>query len=182
MLRSVTLGIVVVIAVFLAAGMSLQMQDMDKMPFGGKDDVAFAGKLWSAMKGYQDWQMASDFYPGASPHGKVLRMYYSVVSVDDKPYHVIVKENYAGEDATVESVRKSPHKYLGAVTVMLQREAGYDPDNGNWFWVKYKADGEIEKNPMGMTLAGRVAKGMDAGCIACHAHAKGNDYIFFNDE
>jgi hypothetical protein len=32
-----------------------------------------------------------------------------------------------------------------------------------------------------MSLAGRVAKGMDMGCIACHKGAKDNDYLFFND-
>jgi hypothetical protein len=81
----------------------------------------------------------------------------------------------------VEAVSGSPHRYLAAVTVMVQREAGYDPDNNDWFWVKYKPDGEIDKNPKGIALAGRVAKGMDSGCIACHAEAQNNDYVFTND-
>ncbi len=30
-------------------------------------------------------------------------------------------------------------------------------------------------NPKGMKLAGRVAKGMDQGCIACHRSVGGDD-------
>ena len=37
------------------------------------------------------------------------------------------------------------------------------------------------KNPKGMSLAGRVAKGMPAGCIACHSNAGGGDFLFIND-
>jgi hypothetical protein len=157
-------------------------EEMEKaMPFGGKADVEFAKALWTAMDSYRDWPIASGFYSGASPHGEFLRMYYSVVTVGGKPYHVIVKDNFGGEGATLETVSESPGDYLMAVTVMLQREAGYDADNNDWLWVKYGADGSIDKNDMDVALAGRVAKGMTMGCIACHANAKGGDYLFVND-
>jgi hypothetical protein len=153
-----------------------------EMAFGGEEDIEFANMLWKAMKGYEKWPMKSDVYPGKSPHGKFLQLYYNIVNVDGKPYHLIIKDNFGGEDATLEKVSQSPEKYLAAVTIMLQREAGYDADNNDWFWVKYKADGSIDKNPMGMALAGRVAKGMDTGCIACHKDAKDKDYLFTNDQ
>jgi hypothetical protein len=35
--------------------------------------------------------------------------------------------------------------------------------------------------PDGMQLAGRVAKGADEGCIACHTGAAGDDYVFTFD-
>jgi hypothetical protein len=139
------------------------------MPFGGKEDVDFASKAWKAMEGYQKWLVKSDMVPGKSPHGAFVQVYYSMVNVDGKPYHVIIKDNF------------TPGKKLAAVTVMIQREAGYDSDNHNWFWVKYDPDGAIGKNDQGMALAGRVAKGMDMGCIACHKGASGKDYIFIND-
>jgi hypothetical protein len=63
-------------------------------------------------------------------------------------------------------VANHPNQYLGAITVMYQRKEGYDPENNNWFWAKYKPDGSLDKNPKGMALAGRVAKGMPQGCIA----------------
>jgi hypothetical protein len=151
------------------------------MPFGGGKDVAFANRLWKAMNGYQDWKMQSDFYPGRSPHGKFLRMYYNLVDIDGQPYHVIIKDNYGGEGVSKDKLMKSANDYLVAVTVMVQREPGYDPDNNNWFWVKYAKDGTIDKNTKGVAMAGRVAKGMDQGCISCHSEAQGNDYFFSND-
>ncbi len=72
-----------------------------------------------------------------------------------------------------------PGKHLGAITVMFRREAGYDEDNQNWFWVKYLPDGSLDKNAKGMALAGMVAKGADVGCIACHSGDE--DYLFTTD-
>ncbi|RMD48443.1 MAG: hypothetical protein D6832_03940, partial [Alphaproteobacteria bacterium] len=80
-----------------------------------------------------------------------------------------------------DAVLAEPEKHLGAITVMFRREKGYDPDNQDWFWVKYRPDGSLDKNPKGMMLAGRVAKGADKGCIACHSGAGGDDYIFTTD-
>jgi hypothetical protein len=156
-------------------------EKMAAAPFGGEADVAFARALWSAIDGYQGWRLTSDYYPGKSPHGMFLRVYSNVVTAGGTPYYVIVKDNFGGKDATLDAVRESPVDYLVAVTVMLGREAGYDPDNHNWFWVKYAPDGSIDKNDAGMALAGRVAKGTSVGCIACHAGAGGGDYLFTND-
>ena len=153
----------------------------EEMPFGGEKDVAFASAFWQAMQGYEKWPMRSDFYPGQSPHGKVLRLYYNMVNLEGTPYHVIIKDNYGGENATVENVSKSPQDFMAAVTIMVQREAGYDKENDNWFWAKYMPDGSLDKNAQGVKMAGRVAKGMNAGCIACHKKAQDGDYLFSND-
>ncbi len=149
--------------------------------FGGPDDVTFAETLWAGMEGYRDWPLSSGVYEGASPHGAFLRMHYNMVLVDGVPYHVIIKDNFAGEGATIEGVEAAPMEHLAAVTVMVQREAGYDEDTGNWYWVKYDADGTVSTNDAGMKLAGRVAKGANQGCIACHTGAGGGDYLFLND-
>ena len=58
---------------------------------------------------------------------------------------------------------------------MFKKQAGYDPENKNWFWAKYMPNGDIMKNPNGMRLAGRVAKGTDKGCIVCHTVLGGDD-------
>lgn len=156
--------------------------NQDSAPnFGGAKDVAFAKKLWTAMDGYQDWKLTTEVYKGASPHGKWLRLYSTWVTVDGKHFPIIVKENYGGRGVTKEAVDENPDQWLAAVTIMLQREQGYDDDNDNWFWVKYGKNGEVLKNPKDMLLAGRVAKGMPAGCIACHGQAGGGDYLFSND-
>ena len=152
-----------------------------QMPFGGKDDVTFANDLWKAMNGYENWLMKSDVRMGMSPHGDFIRLYYNIVNVNAKPYHVIIKDNYGGDGVTLNMVSESPEKYLMAVTVMVQREKGYDSDNNDWFWVKYNADGTVSKGDKDVAMAGRIAKGMDTGCIACHKAAKDNDYVFTND-
>jgi hypothetical protein len=182
MRHSLTITVFAVAALAGVLAMNLPLSGQMEMPFGGKDDVAFANALWIGMKGYDGWRMKSDFYPGKSPHGKILRMYDNIVTVEGKPYNVIVKDNFGGEGATLESVAKDPTKYLMAVTAMVQREPGYDPEDNNWFYAKYPPDGTIDKNEKGMALAGRVAKGMDTGCIACHRNAGGNDFIFSNDK
>jgi hypothetical protein len=165
-------SLVAVVLVVFAFSMITRCGKSEKemiMPFGGKEDVDFAGKMWTAIKDYQKWLVQSDIIPSQPPHGAFVRVYYNMVTVDGKPYHVIVKDNF------------TPDKELAAVTVIVQREAGYDSDNNNWFWVKYGPDGSIGKNDKDMALAGRVAKGMDMGCIACHKAASDKDYVFIND-
>jgi hypothetical protein len=147
------------------------------------DDAAvkYSQDLWSAMtkaglagKGAR----ADTPYKGMAPHGAILETITSEVSVGAHKGKVIVKRNYGGDGVSIDAVSKDRAKFLGAVTVMFKREAGYDKDNGDWFWVKYKADGSLHTNPKGMMLAGRVMKGADKGCIACHAAMKDNDYVF----
>ncbi|MFH1689951.1 MAG: hypothetical protein ABIE42_06900 [Candidatus Eisenbacteria bacterium] len=159
----------------------MMKKEVMEMPFGGEADVAFAKALWTAMDEYSGWIMQSEIMPGKSPHGMYVRMYYSIVTIDGMAYHVVVKDNYGGEGVTLEMVKERPGDYLIAVTPMLQREQGYDSDNNDWYWVKYGTDGSVAMNDTAMAMAGRVAKGMPMGCIACHANAADGDYLFAND-
>ncbi|MBT8436269.1 MAG: cytochrome P460 family protein, partial [Gammaproteobacteria bacterium] len=97
-----------------------------------------------------------------------------------KLHDIIVKRNYGGEGVSIVNVANQPAKYLQAITVMLKRP-GYDPENRDWFWVRYRPDGSIDSNPEGVMLAGKVAKGEAEGCIACHAAAPGDDMVFLRD-
>jgi hypothetical protein len=180
----IALGVALIAVAVLAlpAYAADEAMEMEKeMPFGGDADVEFAKALWVAMDGYSDWRVASDYYASNAPHGQFVKIYYSVVTIDENPYHVVVKDNFAGEGATLETVAESPADHVSWITVMVQREAGYDPDNDDWFWVNYGPDGMVRKTDTGMAMAGRVAKGMSMGCIACHANARGADYYFTND-
>jgi len=149
-----------------------------KPPFGNADDVAYAEKLWDNLNKAGLNKKSATLYVGGPPHGKVREVLEG--KIDGK--RVIVKRNYGGKGVSVKSVKANRAKYLKAVTVMMKREAGFDSDNNNWFWVKYKADGSLHKNPKGMLLAGRVAKGMDKGCIACHKSASGTDMVFIHNK
>ena len=154
------------------------------------DDAAvkYSKDLWSAMekaglagKGAKDDKP----YKGQAPHGAVLETIHSEVvvggyffGIGGQKGKVVVKRNYGGDGVSIDAVSKDRKKFLKAVTVMFKREAGYDADNNDWFWAKYKADGSLATNPKGMMLAGRVMKGADKGCIACHSAVKDKDYLF----
>ncbi|WP_439622961.1 cytochrome P460 family protein [Gemmata sp.] len=50
---------------------------------------------------------------------------------------------------------------------MIKREAGYDPENGDWEYA-YVAPGPAKQ----------VTRGKLASCIDCHSHMKDRDYLF----
>ena len=173
------LGIVGLMASAIVSCQSNPDKDVKKPtpPFGGQEDVSRADDLWSSMKGYRSWKSypgLEGWQDGMSPHGKVLK-YYVNDAAAAHPGHphdgaIIIKENYGARDDGT----------LGAITVMKKIQ-GYDPENADWFWVKFDPKGNVMKNPKNMFLAGRVAKGMSKGCISCHSNADGNDFLFIND-
>jgi len=150
-------------------------------PFGGQQDITYAASLWTALTAARlagPGAVESTPYTGQHPHGAILQNIESILTVGRETGAVIVKRNYGGEGVSKEAVAGNPNAYLKAVTVMFKR-AGYDPDNQDWFWAKYKPDGSLDTNPKGMALAGRVAKiDPPAGCIGCHKAAPGGDYVF----
>lgn len=148
-------------------------------PFGNAEDTGYAAKLWQAMT---DARLVGENsikvhpFEGNEPHGTIQEVVASAATIDGHTGRLVVKRNHGGkEDLTVEEVYDEPTKYLDAITIMFKRETGYDPDNRDWFWAKYLPSGELDKNPKGIQLAGRVAKGAMQGCIACHTAAGGDD-------
>ncbi len=173
-----------VIAASLALGMGVSGAVAQNAPFGTDTDAAYAALIWEAMEAQKlagEDQIFSFPYEGVAPHGMMLETFYSHATIDGHTGELIVKRNYGPEGVTSDEVLADPAKHLGAVTVMFRREKGFDADNQDWFWVKYLPDGSLDKNPKGMRLAGKVAKGADAGCIACHTNAGGDDYVFTSD-
>jgi hypothetical protein len=111
-------------------------------------------------KNWSLWPGKGELYKGRHPHGAYLTTYINDVAdlsiKAGKPMvngAIIVKENY------------SPKKKLAAVTVMYKIK-GYNPSAGDWFWIKYGADGKVLKS-------GKVK-----GCINCHLSQKANDFVF----
>lgn len=166
-------------------------QDMPP-PFGSPEDVAFAERLWTQLEAERivgpNALRATTYQGGTGPHTDTLITLEGLVTVDSHTGLAIVKKNFRdGENAaTEEQVFADPDKYLAMYTVMYRREAGFDPDNQNWFWVVYMADGSVRKTPTGMELAGKIAAGMTleqmpVNCIACHQGAGGEDYVFLHD-
>ncbi|OUS08702.1 hypothetical protein A9Q96_04515 [Rhodobacterales bacterium 52_120_T64] len=154
----------------------------DMKPFGTDHDIEYAALLWDVMNASNlAGPNAIQTYPyaGMAPHGMMLETFYTTGTINGHTGDLIVKRNYGPEGVSEAEVLMDPAKHLGAVTVMFRREAGYDDDNQDWFWAKFLPDGSLDKNAGGMELAGRVAKGADAGCIACHSNV--DDYVFTSD-
>ena len=118
---------------------------------------------WLEQQSYQSWPRfpgTSPNYEGSRPHGARLTTYVNNVALDALRTgsaalpvgSFIVKENYTSD------------RMLDSVTVMYKPSEDYNPDAGNWFWLKRLADGEIE-------AAGRVTS-----CQECHAQSD-RDYV-----
>ncbi len=154
---------------------------------GSSEDVNDANQLWAALEQAKlvgSRSIALKPYTGMPPHGAVLEVTHKELSVNGRRGMVIVKRNYGGPDVSIQKVSANRSKYLKAVTVMYKRESGYDDDNKDWFWAKFKPNGSLhvkEKMGMEIALAGQVAKGKPEGCISCHQGAPGGDYIFAPD-
>jgi hypothetical protein len=134
---------------------------------------SFEVRFWNWLQAaqYRNWSplpgQTADAFAGKSPHGAQVKVYVNRTAVSEPQQMpsgaALVKENY-GEDGQT----------LMAVTVMYRSE-GYDPENGDWYWVKYEPDGGVSRMD-GMAVAGRVQM-----CADCHAGAQGGDYVFGND-
>lgn len=154
-------------------------------PFGGQDSVDYAAELWTQMTAATlAGNPATDLKAvvGMKPHGAIVSVNNKDVTVMGNSGAAWVKKNFGGADITVAKVEADPASFLKAITMIYQREAGYDTDNKDLFWAKYKADGSLHENAAGVPLAGRVAKGKAVGCISCHGNTMGGDYLFANDK
>jgi len=173
------------LAGFLAVGSLLAPAHAQDGPsFGKPDDVAYAQQLWGELQKAHlvgPGAIASKPYQGTEPHGAILVTLQSELTVGGHTGALLVKNNYMGDGVTVETVSEHPDRDLAAITVMFRRAPGYDSDNKDWFWAKYRADGSLDANPAGVKLAGRVGKNPEGACIACHRGAPGEDFVFFND-
>ncbi|KIX12229.1 cytochrome P460 family protein [Dethiosulfatarculus sandiegensis] len=113
---------------------------------------------------YQKWGQWPDFKglrSSNSPHGAYVKVYVNKIGLNIKnlpaAYGTIeVKEGYDGD------------KKLNNITVQYKVK-GYNPDAGDWYWVKYNPKGE----------AGPAGK--PGGCIRCHGADSGRDYILAHE-
>ncbi len=180
MKNTIRVAIAAAIAAIGVTTISVPAFTQDKMPFGDKKDVNFAEELWTVMKKAKmvgPDRINSKAFEGNEPHGAIQQVLSMSLKMRGRTGRAIVKMNHmGGEGVKVEDIYASPDKYLAAYTVMFKREKGYDAENQDWFWAKYDTKGNLDvMMPGGPKMAGRIAKGMPEGCIACHAGAGGAD-------
>ena len=191
-LRNATLTATTLLIVFVSVGAfhATRSAEVVYTPIGSLEDTAYAIRLWSAMQSEKlvgtNAEKLKPFFGGARPHGMILELAYRELTVDKHTGFLVVKKNYDGTDVSVANVAINREKYLSSITVMYRREKGYDEDNQNWFWVKYRPDGSLftkDTNGERVGLAGRILKGKNndenGGCIYCHSSARDGDYVFY---
>ena len=126
-----------------------------------------ANALWNYITKdapYQKWSFWPDhqgMQDGRAPHGPKHKVYVNdkALASTSPPLaygSIQVKENFnmAGE--------------LKAITVMYKIK-DYNPNDGDWFWVKYSPEGNVAK------------AGKPAGCIGCHGTRAKNDFVLVHD-
>ncbi len=106
---------------------------------------------WGAWPDYQGKQTSR------SPHGPYHRVYVNQAGLSS------TKTPVAHGTIEVKEVLTSEGKLKGVV--VQYKVKGYNPQEGDWFWAKYTAQGRVR------------AEGKLAGCIACHSALKDNDYV-----
>ena len=158
-IKTVT-GIVFVLILFFAVGTAMSEK--------GSCPAPKAEPFWEHVtetnpyQGWGYWPEHEGIYPGQSPHGAFLKLYANSIALKalregqiPLPYgSMIMKANYAKD-----------RKTLMALTPMYKVK-DYNPEAGDWFWAKYKPNGEVQ-------AAGKVG-----GCIDCHRAKKDHDWLF----
>jgi hypothetical protein len=145
-------------------------------PFGTEAHQQYGDRLWQQLEEaglVGDGAMMARPYQGTAPHGEIIVTLEHELEVDGETGALLVKRNYMGDDATIQAVSNNPAQYLDSITVMFQR-AGYDPENNDWFWAKYRPDGSYDTAPNDADLVGSPT-----GCVSCHSQEE--DRVFLND-
>ncbi len=137
------------------------------LPVAASGPATDADQLWeyiTKVDPYNKWENWPDhkgMQEGVAPHGPLHEVFVNTAGLKKAGWPktdgtIVVKENF------------SPDKKLAAITVMYKRK-GYNPEAGDWYWVKYSPDGKAAK------------AGKPAGCIGCHSARAEMDYIMVSD-
>lgn len=155
------------------------MAEKPKALSGKAVDNAYAAKVWQYMvknKLVGEGRIRSYPFEGSRPHGSIQEVISTEAKIEGEKGKLIVKHNYGAKEEL------TPHKVYSddqadnyvALTIMFQREKGYDTTNSDWFWAEYNPDGSII-NYQGVDLTGRSEM-----CLGCHTPLGGKDREVLN--
>lgn len=158
-------GILTIVVIGLAAGGAYAIHEIvpseTTAALPGPDADALNAYIvkYNPYRSWSLWPGKGRLYAGREPHGSLLTTY-----VNDAALYAINNKKGMGDGAIIVKENYTKDKEFVALTVMY-RVKGYNPEAGDWFWVKYAPDGTAQS-------AGKVK-----GCIDCHGAKKDNDYI-----
>ena len=171
------------IAALVAALAGAGQAAAQEVAYGTRDDIAYGAMVWDMIEARHlagAKPVSAMPREGKAPHGEMLQTFYATGSIGDHTGDLIVTRSYAAEAGSADRILANPEEELTGYAVMFRREAGYDPENLDWFWARYAPDGSLARDAAGIGMVGRVGKGTGAGCIACHDKAAG-DMVFSSD-
>ena len=132
-----------------------------------KEGKMNAHALWRYMtienpyQNYPTWPGKEGFYESTMPPGNILKLYVNAIALET----IVNKKGIFSDGALLIKENYTDDRKLFLITAMYKSK-GFNPAGHDWYWVKYKPDGEAR-------LEGKV----DA-CIDCHVGVAGNDYVF----
>jgi hypothetical protein len=140
---------------------------------------AYAARLWEYLLENNlvgEGRMRSYPFVGSRPHGSIQEVIATEAEMDGRTGRMIVKHNYgAAEELTPRGVYGAEQdENYEAITIMFQREQGYDPANNDWFWAEYNPDGSI------LIYQGAHLSGRSPVCLGCHTPLGGEDREIIN--
>jgi len=164
------------LAVLLSA---LSISAIAETTSGTPKDNAYAAKVWRYMTQNQlvgENRIRSFPFVGNRPHGSIQEIIATEATIDGHKGRLIVKHNYgASDELTVENVYASNQsKNYEALTVMFQREKGYDTANEDWFWAEYDSSGKV------LVYQNAHLSGRSQLCLGCHTPLGGKDREILN--
>jgi hypothetical protein len=165
-MRKMLKGVVIVAFVLVMAVTAYAIHEVipseTRIPMPGPN----AGKLndyiikYEPYRAWRLWPGKGKLYEGTQPHGMLLTTF-----VNDTALRSIRKQDGMRDGSIIVKENYTVDKEFTGLSVMYKIE-GYNPEAGDWFWVKYAPSGKVQ------------ASGKVEACINCHKQVKGNDYIW----
>lgn len=126
-----------------------------------------ARKLWEYMTKenpygrYPAWPGKEGIYESTMPPGDILRLYVNDLALDT----IVNKKGMFPNGSLLIKEIYTEEKKVSLLTVMYKAK-GFNPKGNDWYWVKYKPDGEVK------------LEGKGEVCIGCHVGVADNDFVF----
>ncbi|KXS42522.1 MAG: hypothetical protein AWU59_1593 [Methanolobus sp. T82-4] len=163
------LALLLIVSAFLAIGCTTN-DSGEEDTVSETDSQADAAELYAQITeddDYRQWELmpgTEEMGPGQGIHGEMITVY-----VSDDALSALENNESVMPDGSM--VLKEGYNSGGELQeiVIMQKIDGYDPENNDWFWATYSADGEV------------VSEGRLSVCYDCHSGAEGGDYIYTND-
>jgi Cytochrome P460 len=174
-----SIGVVVVVAVFLSVLVALAMAAQDKYTLKVPGGLAF-----SEFKGYESWQVVSishdpPLMAAILANPVMIKAYAAGIPGNGQPFPD------GSRMAKIHWIPKKMETFPAAIVPATQHDMDFMlkdskrfADSGGWGYAVFEYDAATDTFRPG-TLSDKPPQGNDAKCgFACHTQVKNRDYVF----